>query len=155
VPPASYASSITPAPTPASIVDDLMKSTTDYGPLALSDKEYVWQNGKKEDADKVFDSIKGKSVEIPGAVVVAATADQVQVAVSDDSQATNPPVADFTFAMKEPLTKIPAVGDKITIDGTYASYTQSPLMVSMSDGSIVTPKAKPTAKAPVHHTTHK
>jgi hypothetical protein len=56
--------------------------------------------------------------------------------------------ADFTFTMKEPLKTVPAVGSKITLDGTYASYTQSPLMITMSDSSIVE-KKKP---APVHHT---
>jgi hypothetical protein len=95
----------------------------------------------------VFDAVKGKSVEIPGAIVVAATADQVQVAVSDDSQQAQPPTADFTFNMKEPLKTVPKVGDKITLDGTYASYTQKPLMITMSDASVVLPKKA----APVHH----
>jgi len=84
--------------------------------------------------------------------VVSATADTLTVAVSDDSQQAQPPVADFTFTLTKPLTKIPAVGDKVTLDGTYASYTQSPLMITMSDGSIVEPKKAPV-KAPVHHTT--
>jgi hypothetical protein len=53
--------------------------------------------------------------------------------------------------MKEPLKTVPNVGDKITLDGTYASYTQSPLMITMSDASQVVKKAP--AKAPVHHTT--
>jgi len=154
VPPASFAASVTPAPTPESIVADLIKTTPDLATLALSDKEYVLQNGQPADADKVFDTVKGKSVEIPGGIVVAATADQLQVAVSDDSQQAQPPVADFTFNMKTPLTKIPAVGDKVTLDGTYASYTQKPLMITMSDGEIVLPKKAP-AKAAVHHTTHK
>jgi hypothetical protein len=101
----------------------------------------------------VFDTVKGKAVEIPDAIVVAATADQLQVAVSDDSKQASPkPTADFTFNMKTPLTKVPSVGDKVTLDGTYASYTQSPLMITMSDASVVAPKKAP-AKAPVHHTT--
>jgi len=153
-PPASLSTTVTPAPKPADIVSNLIATTPDLATLAISDKEYVLQNGKPEDANKVFDTIKGKAVEIPGAIVVAATADQLQVAVSDDSQQAQPPVADFTFNMTTPLTKIPAVGDKVTLDGTYASYTQTPLMITMSDGSIVTPKKAPV-KAPVHHTTHK
>ncbi len=145
---------ITPAPKPEDIVTNLIATTPDLATLALSDKEYVLQNGKPADADKVFDTIKGKSVEIPGAIVVSATADTLTVAVSDDSQQAQPPVADFTFNMTKPLTKIPAVGDKVTLDGTYASYTQSPLMITMSDGSIVEPKKAPV-KAPVHHTTRR
>jgi len=175
VPPATFAASVTPAPTPKDIVANLIATTPDLATLALSDKEYVLLNGSAKDpktqtndpatgkpdpntgksyADEVFDTIKGKSVEIPGAIVVSATADTLTVAVSDDSQQAQPPVADFTFNITKPLTKIPAVGDKVTLDGTYASYTQTPLMITMSDGSIVEPKKAPV-KAPVHHATHR
>ena len=148
-PPAGFLATIKPAPKPEDIVSNLISTTPDLATLALSDKEFVLQYGKQADADKVFDTVKGKAVEIPDAVVVAATADQLQVAVSDDAkQAAPKPTADFTFNMKAPLTKVPNVGDKITLDGTYASYTQSPLMITMSDASVVAPKA---AKPPVHH----
>jgi hypothetical protein len=152
-PPAGF--TVKPAPKPEDIVSNLISTTPDLATLALSDKEFVLQYGKPEDADKVFNTVKGKAVEIPDAIVVAATADQLQVAVSDDSkQAAPKPTADFTFNMKAPLTKVPNVGDKITLDGTYASYTQSPLMITMSEASVVAPK---TAKPPVHHpaTTHR
>ena len=149
-PPAGFLDTIKPAPKPEDIVSNLIATTPDLTTLALSDREFVLQYGKQADADKVFDSVKGKSVEIPDAVVVAATADQLQVAVSDDAKQAQPkPTADFTFNMKTPLTKVPNVGDKVAVQGTYASYTQSPLMITMSDASVVAPKAKP----PVHHTT--
>jgi hypothetical protein len=45
------------------------------------------------------------------------------------------------------LKTVPSVGDKVTVTGTYASYTQKPVMITMSDGAMVLPK-KPT---PVHH----
>jgi len=38
----------------------------------------------------------------------------------------------------------------VTVDGTYASYTPSPLMITMSDSSVVVPKKTP-ARPPVHH----
>jgi len=148
-PPAGFLDTIKPAPKPEDLVAQTIASTPDLATLALSDKEFILQYGKQADADKVFDTIKGKSVEIPDAVVVAATPDQLQVAVSDDAKQASPkPTADFTFNMKAPLTKVPAVGDKVTLDGTYASYTQSPLMITMSDATVVTPKP---AKPPVHH----
>src|SRR6202000_1272567 len=40
-PPASFAGSVTPAPTPADIVANLIATTPDLAALALSDKEYV------------------------------------------------------------------------------------------------------------------
>ena len=146
-PPAGF--TITPAPKPEDIVTNLISTTPDLATLALSDKEFVLQYGKPADADKVFDTVKGKAVEIPGAVVVAATADQLQVAVSDDSKQAQPkPTADFTFNMKAPLTKVPDVGATITLDGTYASYTQSPLMITMSSGAVVEPKKAAPARRP-------
>jgi len=138
---------VTPAPKPEDIVSNLIATTPDLATLALSDKEFVLTYGQPSDADKVFDTIKGKSVEIPGAVVIAATPDQLQVAVSDDAKQAK--TADFTFNMKEPLKTLPNVGDTVTLDGTYASYTQKPLMITMSDSSLVLPKPK----APVRHTT--
>jgi hypothetical protein len=144
-PPADLGTTVTPAPKPEDLVKNLLASTTDLATLALSDKEFVLQYGQKEDADKVFDTIKGKSVEIPGAVIVAATADQLQVAVSDDARNAQPKVADFTIAMKAPLTTPPNVGDTVNVSGTYSSYTQQPLMIQMTDGAIVVPAAKKPA----------
>ena len=57
----------------------------------------IGKNGKPEEAEKVFATVKGKSVQIPDATVIAATDSSVQVAVSDD--AVQSKTADFTFAM--------------------------------------------------------
>lgn len=138
-----------PAPKPEDIVSNLIATTPDLATLALSDKEFVLTYGQPADADKVFDTIKGKAVEIPGAVVIAATPDQLQVAVSDDAKQSK--TADFTFNMKEPIKpeNMPAVGSTVTLDGTYASYTQNPVMITMSDGALVLPKkATPVRRRP-------
>lgn len=143
-PPSGF--TVTAAPKPEDIVANLISTTPDLAALALSDKEFVLQYGKQADADKVFDTVKGKAVSLPDATVIAATADQLQVAVSDD--AVQGKIADFTFNMKAPLTTVPVVGSKLSLGGTYASYTQSPLMITMSDGEVNAKKA-PAAKAPV------
>lgn len=148
-PPADF--SIKPAPSPADIVAQTIATTPDLATLALGDKEYILQNGKPEDAAKVWDTIKGKSVEIPDATVIAVTDTAIQTAVSDD--AVQSKTADFTFQLKEPAKTPPTVGAKVTLTGTYASYTSSPIMITMSDAALVEPKA--AKKAPVHHTTHK
>jgi hypothetical protein len=143
-PPADF--TIKAAPTAADQVKALLASTpdADLPKLAIDDKEYVIENGQPADADKVFDTIKGKTVEFPDVLVISATADAVQVAVS--SGAVQDKKADFTFNMKTPLTKIPAAGDKVTLAGTYASYVQSPVMITMSDSEVVT-KAAPKRAA--------
>ena len=84
--------------------------------------------------------------EIPG-VVVSATPDSVQLAVTPDNQQSNK--ADFTVNMKTPLREAPKPGEKVTYVATFDSYTSNPPMIILKDGEL---KAAP--KAPVHHTTH-
>jgi hypothetical protein len=146
-PPADF--KIKPAPSPADIVAQVISSTPDLATLAISDKEFILANGKPEDSAKVWDTIKGKSVQFPDTLVIAVTDTALQVAVSDD--AVQSKTADFTFQLTAPLKTPPAVGAKATVSGTYASFTPSPIMITMSDGAIVEPKKTP-AKAPVHHT---
>ena len=150
-PPAGFV--IKPAPSPADIVAQVIASTPDLATLAVSDKEFILQNGKPEDAEKVWDTVKGKSVQLPDVLVVAATDSSVQVAVSDD--AVQSKTADFTFNMKEPLKTVPVAGAKITVTGTYASFAPNPIMITMSDAEVVEPKKAPVKKAPVHHPAHK
>ncbi len=147
-PPATF--TITPAPKPADIVHDLVTSTPDLSTLALSDKEFILANGNDDDAQKVWGVVKGLTTEIPG-TVIAATADSVQLAVSDD--AVQGKVADFTVNMKEPLKTVPAVGAQVKLIGTFDSFTKSPMMIIMKDGEMPVEKKKPT---PAHHpATHK
>lgn len=148
-PPANLSDTIKPAPKPADIAKQVVASTPDLGTLAISDKEFILQNGSPEDANKVWDTIKGKSVQFPDATVTSVTDTALQVAVSDDAVASK--TADFTFNLTAPLKTPPTVGSKVTVTGTYASFTPSPVMITMSDGALVEPKKAPTKPTPAHH----
>jgi hypothetical protein len=182
-PPAGLFAGIKPAPTAADIVNQVIATTPDLGALAPGDREFILQNGTPEQAAKVWDTVKGKSVELPGVLVIASSPTEIQVAVSDD--AVQSKTADFTFKLKAPdplpdlpehataaqkarhaaeekkaadeaaaIAKATAVGQTVTLDGTYDSYTPKPIMIIMTDGVVVLPKAaKPAPKAPVHHRT--
>ncbi len=139
-PPADF--KITPAPSPADIADQTVKSTSDLSTLALSDKEFILQYGKQDDADKVFATVKGKSVEIPDATVISATDTVITAAVSDD--AVQSKTADFTFNMKEPLKTVPTVGSKVTLTGTYASYSKGGSDASSTTSTTGTSAASTT-----------
>lgn len=147
-PPAGF--TVTPAPKPADIVNNLLATTTDLATLAPGDREYVLANGTPEQAEQVFTPVKGKTAKFPDVTVISATPDKLMIAVSDD--AVQSKTADFEFDMKKPLTdkELPAAGAKVTVIGTYTSYTSKPIMIIMSDAELVLPKAA----APVHHTTH-
>jgi tetratricopeptide (TPR) repeat protein len=165
-PPDGFFATIKPAPTAADIIAGIITSTPDLTTLATSDKEYILQNGTPDQAAKVWDVMKGKSYQFPGALVIASTPTQLQVALSDDSVASK--TADFTFNLKAPeeatgavakaaaaktaaaVATASAVGQTITLSGTFDSFTPKPLMITMTDGEVVLPKA--AAKAPVHHT---
>jgi hypothetical protein len=190
-PPAGLFASIKPAPTPVDTINGIFKDTPDLATLAVSDKEYVLQKGTPEQSAKVWDTIKGKSVQIPGALVIASSPIVVKAAVTDD--AIQAKTADFTFNMTPPETiKEPeapsaratpaqkaayktklaeyikavaeaktkadaiaaatAVGQTVTLTGTYDSFTPDPVQIIMKDGVVILPKATRPAGAPVHHT---
>jgi tetratricopeptide (TPR) repeat protein len=146
-PPADF--TITPAPTDADIVNDTIKTTPDLSVLAISDKEYILKYGTPEQADKVFDTVKGKADKLPDATIIAVTPDEIQVAYSDD--AVQAKTADFIFKLTTPLKKLPDVGSKITLIGTWSSYTQKPLLITMTDAEEYKAPAKAAPKKPVHH----
>jgi hypothetical protein len=133
-----------PPPSPADLAAQTVASTPDLKSLSLSDKEFILFNGKPEDAQKVWDTMKGTRVEVPG-LVISAAADSVQLAVTEDNKQSKK--ADFTINMKTPLKSVPAIGATVTYDATFDSYVANPPMITLSDGEPPA-KAKPT---PVHH----
>ena len=154
-PPATYA--VTPAPPPPSpetLAHNALYppsgAPTDIKSMALSDKEFVLTNGNQADADAVWATMKGvRAKEIPG-VVVQATADSVQLAVSQDAQQTK--TADFTINFAKPLTTVPDIGSSVKYDATFDSYTKTPPMIIMSDGALPeTAKKAPVRRSAAHH----
>ncbi len=179
-PPAGLFASITPAPTPVQVINNLFNTTPDLATLAVGDKEFVLQNGTPDQAAKVWSTIVGKSVELPGALVIASSPTVLKVAISDDS--VQGKTADFTFNMTPPeeipepsakatlaqkalykkkvaeaqkqadaIAAATAVGQTVTLTGTYDSFTPNPIQIIMKDGAVVLPKAEPTKPAPTHH----
>ena len=170
-PPVDLGTTITAAPKPIDYVKQTIATTPDLAKLAPGDKEFVFQYGNVPDpktgtidpatgkvdpktqktyADEVFDTVKGKLVTFTDVLVISATADAVQVAISEDALQNK--TADFTFNMKVPLATVPKTGDKVNLSGTYASYTSSPPVVSTMSDSLLVPKKAP-AKPPVRRRT--
>ena len=160
-PPAYNPTKAPPPPSPADLAAQTVASTPDLKSLSLSDKEFILFNGKKVDcsqppadpakpcvpadpAGKVWDTMKGTRVEVPG-MVISASADSVQLAVTEDNKQSKK--ADFTINMKTPLKTVPAIGATVTFDATFDSYVADPPMITLIDGEPPA-KAKPT---PVHH----
>ncbi len=130
-----------PPPSPADLAAQTVASTPDLKTLSLGDQEFILFNGKPEDAQKVWDVLKGHRVQVPG-TVISATPESVQLAVTEDNKQSKK--ADFTVNMKTPLKSVPAIGSNVTYDATFDSYTANPPMITLSDG-------EPPAKAPAAH----
>lgn len=137
-----------PPPSPQDLAHQAIVSTPDLKTLALADKEFILANGTPDDAAKVWDVLKGVTAEVPGTVITA-TADSVQLAVSEDAKASQK--ADFTINMKSPLKEVPQTGAQVKYTATFDSYTQNPLMIILKDGEPPSAPKKPAARRPVHH----
>jgi hypothetical protein len=145
-PPAAYSPTpAPPPPSPADLAAQTVASTPDLKTLSLADKEFILFNGKPEDAQKVWDTMKGTRVQVPG-LVISATADSVQVAVTEDNKVSKK--ADFTINMKTPLKTVPSIGATASYDATFDSYVANPPMITLADGE---PPAKTKPAAATHH----
>ncbi len=137
-----------PPPSPQELASQTVASTPDLSTLALADKEFILANGKPEDANKVWATMKDVTTKVPG-IVVSATATQVQMAVSDDAQQSKK--ADFTINMKTPLKTLPAVDASVNYVATFDSFTSNPSMIIMKDGyAPPTPHAHPVHRRAAH-----
>ena len=153
-PTADFAGSVKPAPTPADQATTVFNAdkTDDptFAKTALADREFVITNGTPEQADAEFAPLKGKELKISGKVVSIADT-TLTIAVSDDAKQASPMVADFSITLKEAPKTAPVVGADVDVVGTIASYTQKPVMITMTDGEIpakAAPKAAPARRAP-------
>ncbi len=145
-PPADYnPTPAPPPPSPADLAAQTVASTPDLKSLSLGDKEFILFNGKPEDAQKVWDVMKGQRVEVPG-TVISATPDSVQLAVTEDNKQSKK--ADFTINMKTPLKSVPAIGATATYDATFDSYVANPPMITLIGGE------PPAKAAPAHRRAH-
>src|SRR5580658_1615337 len=138
-PPAEYnPTPAPPPPSPADLAKQTVASTPDLKTLSLSDKEFILFNGNPDDAQKVWDTMKGTRVQVPG-TVISATATSVQLSVTEDNKQSKK--ADFTINMKTALKSVPAIGATVTFDATFDSYVANPPMITLIDGE---PPAKAT-----------
>jgi tetratricopeptide (TPR) repeat protein len=153
-PPPDFVASIPLAPTPCDLAAQAVQQN-DPGNLSYSDYELVLSCRDKTPANKAaaekvwtFIQTKEKNGEVKmrlnGVKVIAAAADTMDVAISEDNAAASK--ADMHVAMEKPMTKPPAVGSTTDIIGVISEYTPDPFMFTMTKGELPAPKAP--AKAP-------
>jgi tetratricopeptide (TPR) repeat protein len=150
LPPAGFTIKQYVPPTPAEQAHDLVKDKTpaDLKKLSFAEWELVLSAGSPEDADKVWSVIKGVPLQME-ATVLKAGPTELQIAASqDDIDAKRADIV-LTMTGTIPPKLMPAEGSTLDFEGTPASYTASPFVMTMEKGALLT-KAVPK-KPPVHH----
>lgn len=152
MPPANFTvAAAPPPPSPAEQAADLVKTKTPVQ-MSFAEWELVLSSGNQQAADTVWNAIKNKAVKLQ-ASVISATASSVQLAGSDDD--IDAKKTDITLSMAKPIPSrlTPQPGAMMAFQGTLASYTPNPFMMTMTEGVLLDSHGNPVSTAaPVHHT---
>lgn len=141
--PADFAQSVKRAPTPAELV---VKAVAENDPakLSFSDWEFILSYrdaspANQEAADKVWRAIQtmqkdgAAKLKLP-VVVVSATRDTIQAAITEENQKSK--TADLMVTLEKPLARVPAPGAKINVIGVITEYTPKPFLFTMTKGEV-------------------
>ncbi len=156
MPPQGFTISQYVPPTPAEQAAELIKnkSTDDIKKLSFAEWELVLSAGKPEDAEKVWNVIKGLPLQMEG-IVISVTPTKLEMAASQDDIEKKRADIELTMMGPIPARLMPKEGATLDFEGTPASYTPSPFVMVMEKGTLLTKAAPAPAKKPARrHPTH-
>jgi tetratricopeptide (TPR) repeat protein len=137
-------------PTPAEQAADLVK-TKKVEEMSFAEWELVLSEGKPEDVEKVWSTLKGKPLQMVAQVMEIASPTNLKLAGSSDDIDAKKSDIDLTMTAAIPARLMPKVGVDFQFEGTPVSYEPKPFVMTMKDGAILTAKAPAgTKKPPVH-----
>jgi tetratricopeptide (TPR) repeat protein len=149
VPPAGFTIAQYVPPTPQQQAAELVK-TKKPEEMSFAEWELVLSVGTQEDQDKVWNSLKGKNLQMAEVQVITASPTKLDLAASVDDIDQKRADIELSFPAAIPARSLPKVGDKINFEGTPVSYTPSPFVMVMEKGALLTKAAPaPTRKPPV------
>lgn len=155
LPPAGFTIAQYVPPTPAQQAHDLVKDKTpdEIKKMSFAEWQLVLSSGAQEDADKVWNVIKGLPLQMEGWVIKASSTELDIAGTDDDNEAKR---ADINLTMSGPIPPklMPAEGATFDFEGTPASYVPNPFVMTMENGTLLTKAPAPgKKKPPVHHHT--
>jgi len=146
MPPAGFTIAQYVPPTPAQQAADLVKTKAPKE-MSFAEWELVLSAGQPADADKVWSVIKGVPLQMEGTVIKTSPT-ELQIAASQDDIDQKRADVIVTMGGTIPARLMPQEGSTLDFEGTPASYTPSPFVMTMEKGALLT-KAAPK-KPPVH-----
>jgi hypothetical protein len=152
LPPADFTVKQYVPPTPAEQSADLVK-TKKVEEMSFAEWQLVLSEGKPEDADKVWSTLKGKPLQMEAHIISidssSKTSTKLGLAGSADDIDAKRADIDLTMSAAIPVKQMPKEDTDFKFEGTPVSYVAKPFVMTMNDGALLV-KAAPKAKPPVH-----
>jgi len=149
LPPPNFTISQYTPPTPKQQAHDLVTSKAPKD-MSFAEWELILSAGDAQDAEKVWNAIKGVSLQMEGQVIKASST-KLEIAGSQDDIEQRRADVELTMTGPIPARLMPKDGSTLDFEGTPVSYTPSPFMMVMEKGALLTKAAPATKKrTPVH-----
>jgi tetratricopeptide (TPR) repeat protein len=140
-------------PTPAQQCADLLK-TKKVEEMAFAEWELCLSEGAPADAAKVWDTLKGKPLQMQAHIMSIDSAKQLKLAGSSDDIDAKRADIDLTMTAAIPKLQMPKEDSDLQFEGTPVTYVPKPFVMTMNEGALlVKAKTKPAAvhKKPAAH----
>jgi hypothetical protein len=96
------------------------------------DVEFVLRCGTPQDAAELFDAVRNEPVRMQGATVFEEGQHFIRVSWDDGFNSGG-----FQFNFDAPLSAIPKPGQKVSISGTYSSYSREPFRINFANSTFL------------------
>jgi len=136
-------------PTPADQCADLVKSKK-VEEMSFAEWQLCLSEGKQEDSDKVWTTLKGKPLQMVAQVMSIDSPKLLKLAGSSDDIDAKRSDIELNFAAAIPKTDMPKEGADLQFEGTPVSFVAKPFVVTMNDGALLVkaPPKRPARKKP-------
>jgi tetratricopeptide (TPR) repeat protein len=148
LPPAGFTITKYVPPTPQQQAAELVQKKKPEE-MSFAEWELVLSVGTQADQDTVWNSLKGKNLQMAEVQVIGSSPTKLELAASVDDIEKKRADIELSFPAAIPARMLPKEGDKINFEGTPVSYTSTPFVMVMEKGALLT-KAAPARKPPVH-----
>jgi len=148
LPPADFTIKQYVPPTPADQCADLVK-TKKVEEMAFAEWQLCLSEGKPEDVDKVWSTLKGKPLQMVAHIMSIESPKELKLAGSSDDIDAKRADIDLSFAAAIPKAQMPKEDTDLQFEGTPDSYVAKPFVMTMKDGALLV-KAPPKKPSPTH-----
>jgi len=139
-------------PTPAQQCADILKQKKIDTEMNFAEWQLCLSEGTPEDAEKVWTTLKGKPLQMVAHIITidsTGKATRLMLAGSEDDIEAKRADIDLTMAAAIPKKDMPKEDTDFQFQGTAASYTPKPFVMTMNEGAMIV-KAAPKKATPVH-----